>query len=207
MSRKEYGLVLVLAVSAGLIGGVMSSRFFMDRLMIAQQTLRRAEDIITQMPPQAEVISAKKFQVVNMYGEKVAELGTDDSGIERLLFSGPDGSETKLSLTGMMFRDKTGKSVGTFSPSNLVVGVQDQKGNPITITGGGLVISGSGGNTILLLMGQDGPSLQFADEDGKVRVTLGRGTLVYPKTGMEEKRPISSLVLSDKDGKTIWQAP
>ena len=41
----------------------------------------------------------------------------------------------------------------------------------------------------------------------KPRAVLGSTSLELIKTGTIEKRPESSLVLFDKDGKVIWQTP
>ena len=45
------------------------------------------------------------------------------------------------------------------------------------------------------------------DEHGAFRAILGHANLTELRTGTTIKRSTSSLVLFDKDGKTIWQAP
>jgi hypothetical protein len=60
----------------------------------------------------------------------------------------------------------------------------------------------------MLTISADGaPSLELFDASGNTRAVLGNSELEAPKTGTVEKRPESSLVLFDKDGKVIWQAP
>jgi hypothetical protein len=51
------------------------------------------------------------------------------------------------------------------------------------------------------------PYLRLADDAGKTRATLGAAELERTHTGVIEKRPTSSLVLLDKEGKVIWKAP
>jgi hypothetical protein len=59
-----------------------------------------------------------------------------------------------------------------------------------------------------LMVADDGtPSLFLRDEAGNMRAALGVRSLEDLKTGEMQIRPESSLVLFDKDGKTIWQAP
>ncbi len=53
----------------------------------------------------------------------------------------------------------------------------------------------------------NGPSLELRDQTGKPRAVLGSTELEVTRTGATEKQPPSSLVLFDKDGKVIWQAP
>lgn len=67
MNRKEYVLMLTLAVLAGLVGGVVSSRFFMGEPVFAQKT-----------PQHPKVISAEEFRLVDKDGKERAKLGLVD---------------------------------------------------------------------------------------------------------------------------------
>jgi hypothetical protein len=49
--------------------------------------------------------------------------------------------------------------------------------------------------------------LTLFDKDGQSRAVLGRTELETIKTGTVEQRAESSLVLFDRDGKVLWQAP
>ena len=51
------------------------------------------------------------------------------------------------------------------------------------------------------------PALDLSDAAGKVRAVLGITSTEVVRTGEERRRSESSLVLFDKDGKVIWQAP
>lgn len=51
------------------------------------------------------------------------------------------------------------------------------------------------------------PSLTLHDPDGTIRAVLGQVELQNTRTGSGEMRPASSLVLFDKAGKVLWNAP
>lgn len=65
MSTKQYGLTLALAMIAGMVGGVVSSWFFIGRLMVAQK-----------IPQQAKVLRAERFELVDQSGKVRAVLDT-----------------------------------------------------------------------------------------------------------------------------------
>jgi hypothetical protein len=58
----------------------------------------------------------------------------------------------------------------------------------------------------LLVLANGNTSLTF-EERGTSRAVLGMTELEKLRDGVIEKRPLSSLVLFNKDGKVIWQAP
>jgi hypothetical protein len=51
------------------------------------------------------------------------------------------------------------------------------------------------------------PALRLYDDNGKMRAVLGSTNLKTVRTEVVEKRPVSSLVMFNKDGKVIWSAP
>lgn len=68
--------------------------------------------------------------------------------------------------------------------------------------------NGNGKARASLMLGIDGsPVVLLGDENGKPRAVLGHVDLVGTSEGRVEKRPASSLVLFDKDGKVLWKAP
>ena len=63
MSRKQYGFMILLAIVAGLVGGMLSSQFLMGEPVFAQKT------------PQAQkVIEAQEFRVVDKDGKSRVRL-------------------------------------------------------------------------------------------------------------------------------------
>jgi len=59
---------------------------------------------------------------------------------------------------------------------------------------------------VLQLSANGDPILGFQDENNKARAILGRVTPDISTTPLPE-RPISSLILLDKDEKVVWKAP
>ena len=51
------------------------------------------------------------------------------------------------------------------------------------------------------------PWLRLTDERGHVRTAVGACSLLAVHTGVEEKRPPSSLMLFNEKGKVIWSVP
>ena len=60
---------------------------------------------------------------------------------------------------------------------------------------------------LLGLSDDDAPFLALRDKDGQTRAVLGRTGLESIKTGAVDQRAESSLVLFDREGKVLWQAP
>lgn len=59
-----------------------------------------------------------------------------------------------------------------------------------------------------LRVSRDGRAgLHLFDEKGNTRTAIGSTVLIQPKTGVEENRPPSSIVLFDTEGKVMWQVP
>ena len=107
MISKRDVLMGGVALVAGLVGGVVSSWVFMSRGMVVQTpTLPRVqqlkpEEMITPPTLPAEVIQAKKFQVVNNEGTILAELGLVSSKDLALLLLGKDGEpRARLAIEG-----------------------------------------------------------------------------------------------------------
>ncbi len=106
--------------------------------------------------------------------------------------------------------DKTGKMRALLDVSegepHLVL--RDKNGNLRVFVG--LI----GGDPRLMLqdkegsrMTEQGSGLKLRDKDGQTRALLGCTTLETTRTGEVTKRPASSLVLFDKEGKVIFEAP
>src|SRR5207248_2020196 len=66
----------------------------------------------------------------------------------------------------------------------------------------------SGSNAQLrLLNGPDGAALQLWDNPKTLRAVLGNTSIESVRSGGVETRALSSLVLFDKEGNVLWQAP
>jgi len=164
MNKRQYAVVLTLAVVAGLLGGVVSNQFFMGT------------PVFTQKTEVAEVIRAKSFEVVDEDGQARAVL-TLVNGEPGLWLT--DQNEKRRAVLGLLKNGEPG----------LWLYDQNEKRRA----------------QLRLLDGE--PRLQLYDQNGKGRATLGHTDLNITRTGSIEKRPASSLVLFDKDGKVIWSVP
>jgi len=60
---------------------------------------------------------------------------------------------------------------------------------------------------IALSGGADGPSIDVCDSTGQKRATLGVSHLTMTRTGASVTTAPSKLMLYDKDGKVIFEAP
>ena len=59
----------------------------------------------------------------------------------------------------------------------------------------------------LVILPDGSPSLRLQDSDEMVRAVFGATSVELPETGTVESRPPSSLILFDRQGKSIFEAP
>jgi len=156
----------------------------------------------------AKVVEAEKFVLRDPVGNEAA----------RLEWWKSDGS------AHLVFVDKKKRVLSSFRNDGFSIVDPDRK--ILTVMGPGLltlISIGVGGLTIsshsVVLQEKDTiraalglspeglPSLALYDKDGMSRAELGSTSLETTQTGAVEKRPESSLVLFDKKGKVIWEAP
>jgi len=111
MNKRQYAVMLALAVVAGLLGGMVSNFLFVGTPVFAQKT-----------PQVAEVIRAGRFEVVDKDGKVRALLSLVD-GEPGLLLRDKDGKGgVGLALggagrgSGLSFRDKDGKRSVMLAP-------------------------------------------------------------------------------------------
>src|SRR5262245_31109035 len=81
MSRQQHGLTVALALTSGLLGGVVSSQFLVGTPVFAQKA-----------PRERQVIRAEKFEVVDKDGKVRGELGLRHDGVPILRLYDEDGS-------------------------------------------------------------------------------------------------------------------
>lgn len=172
----------------------------------------------------ADVVRARKFEMVDTAGKVRARLEdfsgpqlalSDDKGQLRVtLGSGPGGS------VALHLRDEQGQGRVVLSFISGLSGgpslsLRDSEGKEQA----GLYTFSRGQPSLFMqdgagkwraALGLDGggrPSLTLSDAAGNPRAVLGVTSTVTIKTGQTTTRPESSLVLFDKDGKVMWQAP
>ena len=200
MSRKQYISLAVLALVAGLAGGMVSSWFFSNQLVFAREATKKAAEI----SPELRVIMAREIILLGLDRKPRIKLAVDQNGEPGLHYYDDKG------------RYRAGFSVGQGTPA---LTMRDKSGLRLQIGLTRLMSTEDEWPTILL-MDEKGvervilaldiegsPHLALKNAKGDNRVVLGYDALKQTQTGVIEKRPLSSLVLFNEKGNVIWQAP
>ena len=100
MTKKQYSLMLVLALVAGLVGGVVSSRFLVVQPVFAENEIKPAK-----------IIAAEKFLLMDENGKIRAILGPTqtDKGVTLAFFDESGLFRGGIYPDGMMVLDDKGK--------------------------------------------------------------------------------------------------
>jgi len=191
MNRRQFSLLLVLSLLAGLVGGILTSQFFLGTPVLAEK----------KAGPQRVVI-AEEFRLVDNEGKILSTWGMYAGGPGIVLFSKNGQFRAVFSLT---------------SPEEgPVLAFADNKGNHRAIVGLGAerqpyvtLRDQAGKERISLSLDDDGdPYLALYDQAENERAILGTMDLTKLKrTGTIDKRSISSLILLGKDGQITWKTP
>jgi hypothetical protein len=103
-------------------------------------------------------------------------------------------AEKIVEANGLRLLDKDGKLRGLLS--------LDSDGNPSFF-----LYDKSENGGIVMGIDPNGSSVRVLDENGNHRAVLGSTDLKKTRSGYIEKRPLSSLVLFDKNKDVIWKSP
>jgi hypothetical protein len=177
--KKLHNLLfVVIALAAGLVGGMLSTRVFRD----LPEENRHPRNIIV----------AHEFHLIDEVGRERWVLTMSKDGEPTLTFVNRSGwapMAMGINKEGLPF-------------FNMVL-EPNQKGGP------SLILMDSRMHTRALLgLSDDGePHLSFLDHNGQERLALGGTEFPNPLTGLQEKRPSSSITLFDEQGKVLWSAP
>jgi hypothetical protein len=200
MSRKQYISLVVLALVAGLAGGMVSSWFFSNQLVFAREATKKAAEI----SPELRVIMAREINLLGLDRKPRIKLAVDANGEPGLHYYDEKG------------RYRAGFSIGQGTPA---LTMRDKSGLRLQIGLTRLMSTEDEWPTILLMdkkgvervilaLDIEGrPHLALKNATGDNRVVLGYAALKQTQTGVIEKRPLSSLVLFNEKGNVIWQAP
>ena len=191
MNKKQCGLLLVLSLLAGLVGGILSSQFFLGTPALAEK----------KVGPQ-NVITAEEFRLVDKEGKTLSTWGMYAGGPGIVLFNKNGQFRAVFSLTSpdegpvLTFADNKGNHraiVGLGAERQPYVTLRDQTGK----------------ERISLSLDDDGdPYLALYDQAENERAVLGTlDSTKLKRTGTIEKRSVSSLVLLGKDGEITWKTP
>ena len=191
MTKKQYSLVLLSALLAGLVGGTLTSQFLTGQPAFAGK-----------MAESRKMVVAEEFRLVNKKGEVLSTWGMYAGGPGMVLFSKGGEYRAVFSLTSpeegpiLTLADKGG-------PYRTIMGLGAERQPYIALR------DEEGRERLALTLNNEGePSLQFYDKGQNRRVVLGTIDLTKMKrTGTIEKQSKYSLLLLGEDGKVIWKTP
>ena len=200
MNRKQYSLLLVLALVAGLASGVASSWLFSNQPAFAKEVISNSKEIL----PELRVIMAKEIMLLGLDRKPRIRLMVDPNGEPGLHFYDEEG------------KYRAGFSVGAGAPA---LTMHDKSGLRLQIGLMRLTSIDAEWPTILLIdkkgvqratltldpIGR--PHLTLKDDKNNSRAILGYTSLKHTQTVIGGKRPPSSLVLFNERGEVIWKAP
>ena len=191
MNKKQFSLLLMLSLFAGLVGGMLTSQFFLGTPVLAEKKVG-AQNIVI----------AEEFRLVDKEDKILSTWGMYAGGPGMVLFGKNGQFRAVFSLTSpdegpiLTFADNKGNhraTVGLGAERQPYVTLRDQTGN----------------ERVSLSLDDDGdPYLALYDQAENERAILGTmDSMKLKRTGTIEKRSVSSLVLLGKDGQITWKTP
>lgn len=180
MGKKPYVVMLILALIAGVIGGALSSKIFWRQEGTPEDLELR------------KVIVANEIHLVDQDGRDRWVLALSKEGEPSVTFVNKNGWAPMA----------IGINRNGFPFFNMVLEPHKRGGPTLT-----LMDSRMKDRAVLGLWEDGEPYLTLLDTNGQARATLGSTDLKDPLSGSRERRPCSSLVLFDENGKIIWSAP
>jgi hypothetical protein len=234
MDVKQNGIMLALALGAGLVGGWVSNRSLLGSTAFAQKT-----------PQQETVLHAERVEIAGKDGKRRAWFGLAPKGNVGLGLYDQEGnisaalSVTPERTTGLMLVNKDGQRraglvlsaedeptlelydkdkkcrmrLAVAADGEPQVWLYDINQNPrvaVGLSSDGSATLGIADSdrkaTIALNVGADGsPSLDLTDQEGKPRATLGYTELRVQSSREIEKQTVASLLLLDPNGQVIGE--
>jgi hypothetical protein len=191
MNKKQFSLLLMLSLFAGLVGGMLTSQFFLGTPVLAEKKVGAQN-----------VVIAEEFRLVDKEDKILSTWGMYAGGPGMVLFGKNGQFRAVFSLTSpdegpiLTFADNKGNhraTVGLGAERQPYVTLRDQTGN----------------ERVSLSLDDDGdPYLALYDQAENERAILGTmDSMKLKRTGTIEKRSVSSLILLGKDGQITWKTP
>jgi hypothetical protein len=155
----------------------------------------------------AKVLQAQRFELVDSAGRVRAELGLSPEGNPALTLWSNKAGASKVHTRASLWLAKDG------SPRLSLWDGDGQERAGIWLESDGypaLRMWDSAGKLRVAageFMKDGSPSIILKDSAGQDRAILGVAPLETVQTGEKRTRAESSVVLFDKEGQTIWQAP
>lgn len=191
MNKRQYALMLVLCLLAGVAGSFFASQSFLTTPALAKK-----------MAGPQRVVVAEEFRLVDKNGKVLSTWGMYAGGPGIVLFNRKGQFRAVFSLTSpeespvLTFADKDGVH-------RTIVGLGAERQPYITLR------DEADKERISISLDNDGdPYLVLYDKSENERAVLGTMDLTKIKrTGSIEKSSISSIVLLGKDGQVTWRVP
>jgi hypothetical protein len=191
MSKKQYSLMFVTSLLAGLVGAMFASQFFADIPAFAEKVAATKK-----------VVVAEEFRLVDKEGKVLSTWGMYAGGPGIVLFSKSGQFRAVFSLTSpeegpvLTFADKDGNH-------RAIVGLGAKRQPYLTLR------DNAGKERLSLSLDNEGePYVALYDKQENSRAVLGTVDLTKIKrTGIIEKRSVSSLILLQENGEVAWKAP
>jgi hypothetical protein len=193
--NRQHTSTVILALIAGLVGGMVSSQFFVKQLVVDKKK-----------PPHEKVIRAEKFEVVDSDGKLRAVLGEVVRKARGYSVSGLENKQRKeitFKSYELVIYTTEGEERTRLSDGLCLVPFVS---TDILWTQGCSIRDGESKPRIVLSSGTR-PSIVLRDTQGRDRAVIGCVGLEVSATGETQERPESSLVLFGQDGKVVWSAP
>ena len=196
MKRKQYLLLVVLTVVAGLIGGAVSNWILMARAAVAQEV--------------PTVIKAKQFRLVDDLGNIHSIWGLSAGNANGTInFYDKNGKiRSTLNDGGIGLHDENEIMRMSVSSSGLLISDKNDKSR-VAVTEDRISFQDKN-KKLRVIMGidsDDTPQFKLYDEHESLRAALGSTTIEITATGESRKPAEVALILYDKDGKVMWKAP
>ena len=191
MSGKRYGFLVVIGLTAGLLGGAVAGRLLFSQAVAAQAA-----------PGPSRILTAEEFQLVDEKGTVRAALSMSMGGPGLILFD--KGGKFRAVLSLATGEDSPVLSLGDGEGNHRATLALKVNGEPY------LALLDKGGKVRISLTvdKEKGPRVALLDRNEQTRAALGTVDLTkVTGTGAIEAQQPVSLVLFDKDEKPIWKAP
>lgn len=178
MNKLRYLLLVAVALTAGIAGGMISTRFL--------------QEIVEEDMHHRNIVVAHEFHLV------------DEEGKQRWLLTVSKDGEPALT-----FVNKSGWAPMAMGINREGVPFFNMILEPNQSSGPSLVLMDSRmkSRALLGLSKEGDPQLAFLDQAGQKRLAMGCVEFPNPLTGVQEKRPCSSITLFDEQGTVIWSVP
>jgi len=178
LSKLRFFLFVVIAVAAGVAGGLVSNA-------ILQSSAKENGEL-------KNIVVAHEFHLVDEEGRDRWVLNLSKNGEPSFTFVNQNGWAPMA----------IGINEEGFPFFNMVL-EPNRKGGPSLI----MMDSQMNSRALFGLNEEGEPHLSLLDEKGQKRLALGSAEFTNPLTGVPERRACSSIVLFDEEGNLLWSVP